>query len=393
MRPLILSSASLHQVKSQGCAKVGGSIAKNNKDGLEATMKEIYRDETSFITALRFECESVGQLTDFLRGEQNIWSNQMPQPNPKEVPAALFEEGYGRVLQELNKRYEDAIVGLGVNGREVLERFSKNHPKRLLSHHILADGAILKLASTNPVAAIAGLALQLNIPESRFSTLQGFIKGAAEFASFVETEKRLGDPKYSAIEDAANKAAMLLQKTEGAANEAVKLLDGVNEAKKQTIDGLLHQARESLKLKAPVEYWTGQAKVQLGRRDEALNRFRSDALVTAVGAAVVVLLALVLIGVFPSHPNVFVLVAPPAALSAIALLWMLRYRAREYLDAAADLRDAEQRVIQLQTYVAMATEKADKEEKVVALTALFRPGPSQVGDDGIPLPLIELLKK
>lgn len=88
--------------------------------------------------------------------------------------------------------------------------------------------------------------------------------------------------------------------------------------------------------------------------------------------------------------------APFYALIAIPVIWVLRHISRLFIENLSDARDATLRATMAEAFVTMTENeslKPQKEERAVILAALFRAGATQPADDGVPLPLIELLKK
>lgn len=87
--------------------------------------------------------------------------------------------------------------------------------------------------------------------------------------------------------------------------------------------------------------------------------------------------------------------APFIVLTAVPVVWVFRHLSRLFIENLSDARDARLRATMAEAYVAMMQNKEMKpteKERAVILAALFRAGSSQSADDGVPLPLIELLK-
>lgn len=87
--------------------------------------------------------------------------------------------------------------------------------------------------------------------------------------------------------------------------------------------------------------------------------------------------------------------APFIVLTAVPIVWVFRHLSRLFIENLSDARDARLRATMAEAYVAMMQNKEMKpteKERAVILAALFRAGSSQSADEGVPLPLIELLK-
>lgn len=78
------------------------------------------------------------------------------------------------------------------------------------------------------------------------------------------------------------------------------------------------------------------------------------------------------------------------------LLWVLRHMARMFADNIADARDAAQRSALTSTFLALSTQEKvsfSDNERAIIVQALFRPSPAQPTEDGVPVPLLELLRR
>jgi len=148
-------------------------------------------------------------------------------------------------------------------------------------------------------------------------------------------------------------------------------------------------------LKAPADYWKQEANDAGKRRDAALSSFMYWSAGMMAGLALLVGASTLFLhfGLKVDPKDLPFYIVPVVGLLLLPAVWIMRHRARLFTDASADQRDAALRQHQAQTYVALVTDRHEKEERLVALTALFRPGPSQPSDEGIPLPIIELLRR
>jgi hypothetical protein len=81
---------------------------------------------------------------------------------------------------------------------------------------------------------------------------------------------------------------------------------------------------------------------------------------------------------------------------ALAVAWLLRFIARLAIQNLALAEDAQQRHAQMTTYLRLLGDTRspiDKNERILALSALFRPLPGQGPDDVNPPTVADLLKE
>lgn len=358
---------------------------------------------------------SPGRVRDYLVEERQFWTQLLhekltPLQNYGDPQLSKIVTGVKNEVTRIcaahiktadNDRVDQAAVALLATRQDVLI-------DRMLSRDIPADMVIDSLIHHDPMAALAGLIVRIRSASLSIVRVPDHLQGAVVdgLARYSAATQMTVSSMHAAIQAAKDTKSNFEQITEGGMKLAERLKQAETDWARNSeatitafklkadkkLDELEGRSTAFLQLKLPIEYWDEQAKAQRNHKDTSRKNFRKAVrwvAIAAIGVIGMMTLALAKKWLEPQHVMIF---TPPLVVIAIAVLWDLRYRAREYLDAAADLRDAEQRKVQLQTYVAMAKTSADPQERTVALTALFRPGPSQTADDGIPLPLIELIK-
>ncbi|MEY8689679.1 MAG: DUF6161 domain-containing protein [Leptothrix sp. (in: b-proteobacteria)] len=161
----------------------------------------------------------------------------------------------------------------------------------------------------------------------------------------------------------------------------------------RAMDGLRKTFREELALRAPAAYWSDKHKghkrwsVVTG----ALSFAGIGAAVCGLGFQIHDLLKGTPNGNLPETWRVAVL-----ALIGVFSVWALRLVVRMFLSHLHLLADASERVVMVQTYLALleGDHLSSKEDRQLILQALFRPATDGiVKDEGIPFSLAEVLTR
>lgn len=163
-----------------------------------------------------------------------------------------------------------------------------------------------------------------------------------------------------------------------------------NSAQRRSIEAVF---REGMKLRAPVDYWSSKAAAH----GKTAQFFAFSTVVMFIVAAVSMGFAVHSIfggltaGQHPSTWHVGVLLS-----FGLFYVWAIRILVRNYLSNVHLQTDAEERVVMVQTYLALTEdEKVEgKEDRQIILHSLFRPATDGlVKDEGVPLSLADLLTR
>jgi hypothetical protein len=314
--------------------------------------------------------EHPGHIANWVGSEQSFWSSfSAPQAfNGIAIEVIERQRQYFKELTNMvNKAVADqsSITRPGGSAEKdaLMRTFARMHPDatdRILCRDV-EDDAFLLLLEKDPAAAAAGLYLRAGIENRAIGN----------------------DPKYR---DAELRFVLRLNLNRGQRTE-LKIKATVEEARSQYLHTL---ATDGL-----IAHWKERA-------DDARRRAISALIVFAVAAiGVVIAILYVLHRALPDGFNkgsaeALLPLAPVSVICAVPMIWALRHLSRMYLDYTADARDAELRHVMAQSYVAMlasGNQQPQQQERAIILSALFRPGASQPPEEGVPLPLIELLKK
>ncbi|WP_428246206.1 hypothetical protein [Ferrovibrio sp.] len=176
--------------------------------------------------------------------------------------------------------------------------------------------------------------------------------------------------------------------------EAAKAAEAMRADQNDKLEKLRIFYNSKLTLMSPVDYWKGRA-----RRQVIWAALWVLAFVIMSGGTAYLIWELrgplrELIG---DGRDINLAAVPILAAAALPVVWVLKHISRQFIDCMIDSRDASQRSVQAMTYLALQERSKDLPESKqadlsIALNALFRPGPAQPSEDGIPLPLIELFK-
>jgi nitrate reductase NapE component len=148
--------------------------------------------------------------------------------------------------------------------------------------------------------------------------------------------------------------------------------------------------RESMKLQAPVEYWTNKAHLHSEKEKKATTRlqiFFPVALVTVVAAfgfAAWLVLSVAETRTGQPPAALYVVISGGLAVLVTMTFWIGRLFTKLYLSEHHLRNDAEERAVMTTTYLALTRESAAEEtDRHIVLNALFRSSPDGiVKDDG-----------
>jgi hypothetical protein len=316
--------------------------------------------------------ETTSELKNWVSDEARFWERRT-KPADFEGAAGIVLKRQHDFFNELGKAVETATARPefitrtgGSTERDTLIRlFSRMKPDRedrILCRRVLDDAFLLNL-NEDVQAAVSGLFLRAGIPENK--TLQ-------KSPEFRDAQLRF---ILKLTQDRASRTEKIIQRT-------------IEDVKTKYIHTL---ATDSL-----ITHWDERrknAKKQTNRQLAAFLIAGGGVIAFTLGSIVLGLeKGLIAIG----EPETIIGMAPVALLLGVPLVWSLRHFSRLFLDSQADARDAELRHVMAKSYAAMLTntgQQPSAQERAIILAALFRPGGSQPPDDGVPLPLIELLKK
>lgn len=302
----------------------------------------------------------------------------------------------------------------------VLHLFKENHDGgRALCSLIPADAAVLLLVESDPDAAVIGMSARQRgsdtiqkiaandradaiLALSRFqAAATGLPALETSYTAFAEKAEGVINRwrhELAAANEKYNhervRAEMLAAAIESQTGEQAAAHAQMIEDHRKAIEALKQQFLTEMALRGPVQYWAERA----GKGYTIAWRWLAGFLAAAFGIfGAVVWAGPGLLSLLKDSNNQISLAAVPLLVAAlIPLLWILRHFARLFTDNLADARDAAQRSALTSTYLALsAQEKVEftKEERVIIMQALFRPSPAQPADEGVPVPLLELLKR
>lgn len=359
------------------------------------------------------------ELSAFLDEEASRWSGlselKTKHPSMRDKVVQHQKQALLKVRNAVNqsgrepKKLEHAL-GFFDEGREGW---------RALCSLIPADAAVLALAESDPEAAVMGMAARARASEPlneiaaparaeailalyRFAVAEGSA-AANEVAveGLQQNVHRLVRTWQAEIEVALEKAEASTSKADAREKELKEL----GEEHRKAHDELFaaHKVRlkeieakfvEQMALRGPVKYWKDRADAGRVAAWIWLGGFG----VVAVGVFLgVVMAGPKLLTLLKDDKGQISLAAVPLLVAAlIPLLWVLRHLARMFADSIADARDAAQRSSLTSAFLALsANEKVEfsETERAIIVQALFRPSPAQPTDDGVPVPVLELLKQ
>ncbi|WP_341705052.1 DUF6161 domain-containing protein [Ferrovibrio sp.] len=247
-----------------------------------------------------------------------------------------------------------------------------------------ADKADAMLALNRySMASISGHPDQLGLVEARKQILSLTREWEQEAE---QTLKKIG----ATLSDSQGKLSALNARQEEQETHFEEIL------KKQddTVKEVVRRYMEEMSLRAPVKYWTDLAS---NSQKHAYVWFFFFGLLALFLFGAVAIFGPDLLSLLKDEKGSLSLAAAPLLVAAmLPLFWVLKHFARMFTENLSDARDAKQRASLTSTFLALSTKEAvtfSDAERAIIVQALFRPSPAQTADDGVPLPLAELLKK
>jgi hypothetical protein len=214
----------------------------------------------------------------------------------------------------------------------------------------------------------------------------------AEKRSFNEVMRKvgeIGEQFKSQLESVKTQWSELSLQIDGRLNEQDQQWSKFVSSAKEEWKGITTQYRDSMALRAPVEYWRAKA-------DEHKSRAQWRGRVSlGVGVVLVAALVAAVRWVYPEQPTG--LQVPAIALLGIlstGAIWLERVLVRVYLSHVHLETDAAERVVMIQTYLAMLEDErqVSPEHRVIVVQQIFRHTPTGVvrDDSAPPTPLATL---
>ena len=368
---------------------------------------------------IKLEFEKKDDLIIFLEDELQRWSKVESAATQY---AGLRDLAVGRQVSQLRELIQQTRNAPGNDlSREVpeLHRYKERQKgERILCSRIPSDAAALLLLEQDPDAAVVGMIARQAVslkwenirgnPLSIVHALDRFEAAASGREGHADSFATLLKEFSTAMVKWRQDVDQAVSDTKQAESSALTQVQNLTEqAKKQAEDyekrTAEHQTRlksmedkflKDMALRGPVAYWDLRAR--------SGKRIAWGWLVGFVVAALAIFGLVIQFGpglltLLKDKNEQISLAAVPLLLAAlIPLLWVLRHMARMFADNIADARDAAQRAALTSTYLALSTQEEvdfSKEERAIITQALFRPSPAQPTEDGVPLPLLELLKR
>ncbi len=349
-------------------------------------------------------------------------------------------------LRSTSKRLHRQMTGLTAEATTVqvgnaLHAFQEhNNTGRGLTSLNPADSLLLGLAQTDAAAALVGAYLRMagfNLFSLNDATgptdIKAMMQAAARYAkasagnddlpkawqvmvSLAQArEEYLTDNLHQTLEAAGriekqwteqlNEARVQMDELEKyrarMASEHANMMTGYRTAHdemeasyKVRMEGLARLFHDKLALAAPVTYWKNRARNQSRNAVLWIGGF---VLLCVIVAEVLWDLRTDILALLGTGKDVNFAALPLIGIAILPALWLLKHISRQFADCMTDARDAAQRAVQAETYLALMQKAAEidagqRPDLSIALNALFRPGPAQPTEDGIPLPLVELFK-
>lgn len=368
---------------------------------------------------IQLEFETKEDVIAFLEDESKRWSTM---EHATTQYTALRDGVVGRQMARLNEAVAQVRSAPGRDlSREATElhRFKEFHKaERMLCSRIPADAAALLLLDQDPDAAVVGMAARQadpvkwdNIrgnPLSIVLALERYGSAAAgragHMGSFAVLLKEFSAAMLQwrksvdiAVADAKQGETSALTQADALAKQAKKQAEDyetLTAEHRTRLKSMEDKFLKDMALRGPVAYWDQRARS--GKR-VAWGWLAGFVVSAAIIFGVVIEFGPGLLTLLKDKNEQISLAAVPLLLAALLpLLWVLRHMARMFADNIADARDAAQRAALTSTYLALSTqEKVDftNEERAIIMQALFRPSPAQPTEDGVPLPLLEILKR
>lgn len=360
------------------------------------------------------------EVTEFLEKERVKWGALAEMPAKRTHLRKQIIDHQHRALDAIKKELakgQDRPAAI----RHALSYFSEDrndYAWRALCSAIPADAIALTLAETDPDAALMGMAARARVedpifslePHKRAYVLLDLIRyakaadsGEAEEATldtFQGVIERLVQRWHLNIDQDIQRIAKLEEELKERSNHLAELLkeqrnehENLRDGHATTMKAIEEKFLKEMVLRGPVQYWSDRASTG---RNVALAW-----LAAFVGSAYFMFTTVrdsghALLNLLKDDQGQIGLAGAPLLIGAlIPMVWGLRQLARLFSDNLADSRDARQRASLTSTFLALTTKEGvtfSDQERAIVIAALFRPSPAQPADDGVPLPVIELLK-
>lgn len=378
-----------------------------------------------------FAPKSTSDLQEWLDAELNQWQWVWS------LPATDLREAVAQALQPLRnaaanakKAVQMAQQGEGPSAedrtrnaegllRETYQQGKIPHSTSPLFKRVAA------LRNAEPISALAFMFALVSTPNQRFDSqnsaawhgfIQGLIErygpitGEAQLTGHSEAieelrgrlESLLGDNK-TAFEELHRQCGALVESTREALERSQADSTALSESAKTAHETLasthgeeMAKIRlaftEQMKLRGPVGYW----EKRKSEHESQTKRFGKLAFGTLASlAAALALLAwwAASTSADPAKPDAWKLAV--AAIVAVLGVWAVRLLVRIYLSHRHLATDSAERVVMIQTYLAlMADDKITEVERPLILQPLFKPAADGiVKDEGLPHPVLELFTR
>jgi hypothetical protein len=181
---------------------------------------------------------------------------------------------------------------------------------------------------------------------------------------------------------------VIRQKTRDQVSGALSELSTTSALEVESLHNLQKAYVEHMALDASVSYWEGKATRHRAKlvKHGGLELLVPVYFVVCVGVALCYATYIVLPSLEPSNPQRTVVFSALGLLITSLMLWYGRLLTRNLMTQRHLYEDAEERRVMLKSYIALTKEgHVDKEDRVLALGAAFRPASDGVGkDDGSP---------
>jgi len=252
-----------------------------------------------------------------------------------------------------------------------------------------SDGAqaISRLAPPAPLDAIARIGVGLAESGDKSEDIEAYRRQLASISN--ESGKTLTD-----LREALRKEAVAAEQTAAAHADRVedhkREWKGLVEKCNKDWNELKALYDEKLSLLAPTDYWTTQAE-----------QYKSQGIRYAIAFSVVLLASIFVFAIFGidelknKDAHSVLITVLPVLVPAFAGIWVLRILGRQLAESLSMMKDANERVTLVKTFLAlMRDEKAGKavvkeEDRALILHALFRQSRITSVDDSPPINAFE----
>jgi hypothetical protein len=376
--------------------------------------------------------DSISELDTWVNQERAFWSwleIQQPYSEPKQAAWQRYGTFFGNMQQHLQQ-----AKGIQADNTQALQRCFENIKNAFITCYVnqmcfhagtplgkflaqvrkedgdgIAAGVLIysmrgQFNAQNTEmfkGALIGFAFETGIRERKPNEFQALdemrLEWEKKFQSFrdglqteTDTHKRLNSEGQQLISKQDDAFKELLKKQNSTLSEMVVKYKTEWSELKKTYD-------DALALRSPVTYWTKKARSHLN-----LSWTYAVVAALAVGASLLVLIPEIQTMMKPPtgvqdlekwHPEYWRMAVVIA--SALFCVWVVRILVRLLLSNIHLHTDARERVVMIQTYLALLRRgKLKDEEGMFILQALFRPTPTGiVKDDAVPLTIVEGITK